>query len=234
MKPILSADALHKSYRSGTTQLHVLRGVDLAVSSGEVVALRGASGSGKSTLLHLLGLLDQPDQGAVYLNGSPTAGLSRTALAHLRARSLGFVFQAFHLLPELTVLENVLIPRRLALGLGWLRSRKQERAAALDLLDRVGLADRARHRPAQLSGGEQQRAALARALVSRPSVLLADEPTGNLDRGSGERILSLLLDLGRSEGAAVLIATHNRALAESCDRAVELTEGMIRDGVATA
>ncbi|RMH00943.1 MAG: ATP-binding cassette domain-containing protein [Planctomycetota bacterium] len=224
---VLEARELWRRYRMGSGVLEVLRGASLALRPGEVVALRGASGSGKSTLLHLLGLLDRPDRGEVRLAGRAAAGLGATARARLRARLVGFVFQQFHLLAELSALENVLVPRRLACGAAWLRRRREERARARELLAAVGLGDRLRHRPAQLSGGEQQRVAIARALVGRPAILLADEPTGNLDRRTGEEVLALLLELARDRDAAVLLATHDPDIAARCDRILALADGRI-------
>jgi len=225
----LAARGLWKSYRMGAGRLQVLRDVSLALRPGEVCALMGASGSGKSTLLHLLGLLDRPDRGEVLYHGRRAPG-SPGARARLRARSLGFVFQQFHLLPELNALENVLMPRRLALGAAWWSRRREERARARALLERVGLGERLRHRPKQLSGGEQQRVALARAVVGRPAVLLADEPTGNLDSRTGEGILELLLELAREHGSAVLLATHDATIAARAGRLLHLRDGCLDGG----
>jgi lipoprotein-releasing system ATP-binding protein len=227
---VLAAEGLHKGYRMGAAELQVLRGASVDLAPGEVVALRGASGSGKSTLLHLLGLLDRPDRGEVRVDGRPTRALGQAARARLRAARVGFVFQQFHLLPELSALENVLVPRRLACGLSWFGRRGAERQAASALLERVGLGGRLGHRPHQLSGGEQQRVAIARALIGDPAVLLADEPTGNLDRHSGEEVLALLLELARGREAAVLLATHDPEGAARCDRHLELVDGEVRPG----
>ncbi len=223
--PPLVAHGLEKAYRVGRGRLPVLRGVSLVLCSGELVALMGASGSGKSTLLHLLGLMDRPDAGEVLLDGERVDRLGAGAAARVRARRIGFVFQQFQLLPELNALQNVLLPRRLALGRLWWRRRRAETAAARRLLEAVGLGERLRHRPTMLSGGEQQRVAIARALVSRPAVLLADEPTGNLDRRTGHEVLTLLLDLARAHGTAVLLATHDPAVAQACDRVLRLADG---------
>lgn len=223
--PILQAKQLTKSYPSGTTRLEVLCGIDLELQAGEVCALRGASGSGKSTLLHLLGLLDSPDSGELYLDGSPTTHLGSTATAKLRTEKLGFVFQQFQLLPELSALENVLLPRRLFHGFSWWAHRAREKKAAMDELTAVGLKDRSGHRPHQLSGGEQQRVAVARALIGRPTVVLADEPTGNLDRDTGDEVLHLLLDLARTHQTCVLLATHDEKIATRCDRSLHLRKG---------
>ncbi len=224
---VLQADGLCKTYRMGGAVLEVLRGASLSLRSGEVVALRGSSGSGKSTLLHLLGLLDRTDAGEVAVQGRATSALGQAARARLRASTIGFVFQQFHLLPELSAIENVLVPRRLACGMSWFGQRGAERARAAELLATVGLADRAKHRPNQLSGGEQQRVAIARALISEPAALLADEPTGNLDHRTGEEVLDLLLELSQEKGAAVLLATHDRGIAGRCDRLLHLEDGRI-------
>ncbi len=217
---------LCKSYRVGTGKLQVLRGASMDLYRGQICALMGTSGSGKSTLLNLLGLLDRPDSGKLWIHQKEVQNLGQAAAARLRAAGLGFVFQQFQLLPELSALENVLMPRRLA-ARGWFARRREERQRAKDALERVGLADRMRHKPSQLSGGEQQRVGIARALVSEPAVLLADEPTGNLDRKTGAEILDLLLRLGREGSAAVLLATHDPAVAERCDRTLFIHDGAI-------
>ncbi|MBT3340779.1 MAG: ABC transporter ATP-binding protein [Planctomycetes bacterium] len=225
--PVLDARGLEKSFCMGASQLRVLRGVDLALHSGEVCALRGTSGSGKSTLLHLLGLLDTTDVGSLHLAGLDCTKLGRTAAARQRAKQVGFVFQQFQLLPELDALQNVLMPRRLACGWSWWSRRRDEYARAKQILSKVGLSERMSHRPTQLSGGEQQRVAVARALVSKPALLLADEPTGNLDTQTGNDVLALLLGLAREQGAAVLLATHSRSLADACDREILLVDGKL-------
>ncbi|KAA3607834.1 MAG: ABC transporter ATP-binding protein [Planctomycetota bacterium] len=223
--PILQAEALSKSYRMGTSRLQVLRDVQLRLFRGEICALMGASGSGKSTLLHLLGLLDRPDQGEIFLDGRAMNRFGQTTRAKCRARNIGFVFQQFHLLPELSALENVLMPRRLARGLAWFATRHRERDRAREILRAVGLEARMRHRPHQLSGGEQQRVAIARALVSRPAVLLADEPTGNLDSSTGAEILDLLLRLAKEHQTGVVLATHDSNVAAHSDRHWRLVDG---------
>ncbi len=225
--PVVEARSLAKSYRMGASRLAVLRGASLRLAPGEACALMGSSGSGKSTLLHLLGLMDRPDEGEILLDGAPVHGLGPRRAARARAASLGFVFQQFQLLHEISALENVLLPRRLAGGRPWWTRRAAERAAARAALAEVGLAERERHRPAQLSGGEQQRVAIARALVSQPRLLLADEPTGNLDRATGAEVLALLLRLARVRGSALLIATHDPEVAAACDRTVRLREGRV-------
>ncbi len=226
--PVLKALQLTKSYRVGASRLEVLRGVDVELRPGEVRALMGASGSGKSTLLNLLGLLDKPDSGKLLLNGREVQNLGRAASSRTRASSVGFVFQQFQLLPELSALENVLLPRRLLAGWNWWGRRGNERRAAREALGMVGLGKRLRHRPAQLSGGEQQRVAIARALICQPPILLADEPTGNLDRGSSEEVLELLLRLGREMRSAVLIATHDSDVSARCDSIVTMSDGLVR------
>jgi len=222
--PVLEATGVTKGYRGGDgSLLRILDGVDLTVVPGEMVAVVGASGAGKSTLLHVLGALDQPDTGTVQVVGRPTVGLSDPALAALRNVSIGFVFQFHHLLREFSALENVMMPLRIA---GVAPSEARERAAAL--LERVGLAARQSHRPAELSGGEQQRTAVARALAARPALLLADEPSGNLDVHNAERLHDLLAELTRETGVGVVVVTHNRSLAARASRVLQLAEGRLR------
>ena len=225
--PVLAAQAVCKSYRMGSGTLEVLRGVDIELHTGEVTALMGSSGSGKSTLLQLLGLMDKLDKGKISLRGRPIHALRSGASAKVRAQELGFVFQQFQLIHELSALENVLLPRRIARGISWFANRQTERRRGAEVLREVGLGDRARHRPNQLSGGEQQRVAIARALISAPPVLLADEPTGNLDRQTGEDVLELLLRLARERGTAMLLATHDERIAEACDRIIYLEDGKL-------
>lgn len=220
--PIIRAAALRKSYSLGRRTLEVLRGVDLEVPAGEFLALRGSSGAGKSTLLHLLGGLDQPDSGTIRAKGMELTKLDATALTRFRNRDVGLIFQAFHLMPELDALENVVLPARMAR-----RPMKESVEAAKNLLARVGLGDRLDHRPGELSGGEQQRVAIARALVNRPSLVLADEPTGNLDSKTGEEIIALLLELRREHGSTLLVATHDARLADMADRVIHLVDGLI-------
>ncbi|MFK5956102.1 MAG: ABC transporter ATP-binding protein [Planctomycetota bacterium] len=225
--PVLSASNVRKSYRMGSGTLDVLRGVDIELHTGEVTALMGSSGSGKSTLLQLLGLMDRLDQGSIALRGRPIHALGAGASAKIRAQELGFVFQQFQLIQELSALENVLLPRRIARSLSWFANRQKERRRGTEVLQEVGLGDRLKHRPNQLSGGEQQRVAIARALISAPPVLLADEPTGNLDRQTGEDVLDLLLRLARERGSAMLLATHDERIAEACDRIIYLEDGKL-------
>jgi len=220
--PILAARGLRKSYLMGGRPLEVLRGVDLTVARGEFLALRGASGAGKSTLLHLLGGLDLPNAGEIIFDGSDLRALPARALARLRNRRVGFVFQAYHLLPNLSALENVSLPARMA------RIPRQEAAArGRELLQRVGLGGRLEHRPYELSGGEQQRVAIARALVNQPDLILADEPTGNLDSHTGEEIIHLLCALREERRATLIMATHDARIAARAPRVVELIDGTI-------
>ncbi len=222
---LLTADNLSKTYHLGKAVIEVLRGAQLAVEDGESVAIVGASGAGKSTLLHILGGLDRPDAGRVTVSGSDVYGLSRGRRTRLRATGIGFVFQSYHLMPEMDLLENVVLP---AMALpDWFHRAGRARARAKKLLAAVGLADRSRHLPMELSGGEQQRAALARALMNEPRLVLADEPTGNLDDATGGRVLDLLLSLTRDEGHALVMVTHNRRVAERCDRVLHLRDGGI-------
>jgi ABC-type lipoprotein export system ATPase subunit len=219
---MLAAHNLHKAYVMGGRNLEVLRGLDLTVERGEFVALRGASGAGKSTLLHLLGGLDLPNQGEILFDGINLRQLAPGALAQLRNRRVGFIFQAYHLLPELNALENVILPARIAR-----QSLSGVEARARELLDRVGLAHRVAHRPYELSGGEQQRVAIARALVNQPDLILADEPTGNLDSHTGEEIIQLLHDLLAERQATLVIATHDAKIAARAPRVMELADGQL-------
>ena len=223
LTPLLEVRGLRRRYPSGDAGwLDVLLGVDLTLARGEVVAIVGASGSGKSTLLHLLGALDAPTDGEIVLDGTAYASLSDGALAEFRNRRLGFVFQFHHLLREFSALENVMMPLRIA---GWTAARARSRAE--ELLAAVGLAGRMTHRPAALSGGEQQRCAVARALVHDPALVLADEPTGNLDHANGVMLADLFFRLARELETAVMIVTHNRQLAQRADRVLLLDEGRL-------
>jgi lipoprotein-releasing system ATP-binding protein len=226
--PVLSAEQVEKSYWLGDREIPVLRGVDLAVLPGEMVALLGASGAGKSTLLHLLGLLDRPTAGAVRYDGQPVSDLSVGARAALRHRHVGFVFQFYHLIPELTALQNVLLGRMMHRTVfGYLGERKRTRQAAAALLGQVGLGDRLHHRPAELSGGERQRVAIARALFTEPKVILADEPTGNLDSETAAEVMELLFRINRERNLAFVLVTHNEELAKKCHRIVRLKDGVV-------
>jgi len=220
---IIQAQGVGKTYREGPQALTVLRAVDLSVKAGESVAVVGASGSGKSTLLHLIGGLDSVSTGTVSIAGHEIVGLSETERGRLRNKSLGFVYQFHHLLPEFTALENVAMPLVIRGS-----PRGEAETAARDILDAVGLGARLDHTPGELSGGERQRAALARALVTRPQCVLADEPTGNLDRSNAAMVFDLMLDLKRSFNIAFVVVTHDRELAVKLDRQFELTEGVLK------
>jgi len=223
--PALALRGLSRTYRRGPEELAVLRGVDLELRPGEIVGLLGPSGSGKSSLLHAAGLLERPSAGVVEIDGRECAGQTEAERTRLRLHHIGFVYQMPHLLPELTALENVALPRRIA---GARRPEAEARAAAL--LDELGLGARKAHQPAQLSGGEQQRVAIARALVNDPSVILADEPTGNLDPATSLVVLESFLTLIRHHQAAGLIATHDQDLARRMDRTLQLRDGRLERG----
>jgi lipoprotein-releasing system ATP-binding protein len=226
----LSASGLVKGYRKGRNAVPVLQGVDLEVEHGEMVAVVGISGSGKSTLLHVLGLLDAPDAGSVALEGRRIDDLPDRRRDELRNRTCGFIFQFYHLLPELSALENVLTPHLIRLGVvSYLAQKKRLQAEATALLERVGLGHRLDHRPSELSGGEMQRTAIARALAGGPSIVLADEPTGNLDAGSGQGVLELLRDLNRERRLTMILVTHDAQIAQQADRIVRLAEGRIEE-----
>lgn len=224
-RPLIRVESVHKGYSLGRRRLEVLRGVDLSVEPGEFVALRGASGAGKSTLLHLMGGLDHPDRGVVQVRGVGLQSLGPSDLARFRNRDVGLIFQAFHLMPEFDARENVALPGRMAR-----RALGEVLPRADALLERVGLADRRDHRPGELSGGEQQRVAIARALINDPALILADEPTGNLDSRTGQEIIRLLLEIRREHGMTLVVATHDARLAERADRIVNLVDGLIVDG----
>lgn len=222
---VIEAAGVAKSYRGGDGGIiHVLDGVNLAVGRGEMVAIVGASGAGKSTLLHLLGALDIPSRGSIAIDGKEVAGLTEDALSELRNRKVGFVFQFHHLLREFSALENVMMPLRIA---GVSESEASRRAH--EQLERVGLAGRMHHRPSELSGGEQQRTAVARALVIEPAVLLADEPSGNLDHMNSERLHDLFAQLARDLELGMVVVTHNRSLAARADRTLVLEDGKLTD-----
>ncbi|MBX3702261.1 MAG: ATP-binding cassette domain-containing protein [Steroidobacteraceae bacterium] len=219
-KTVLEARSLRKQVTSPEGMLTILDDVSLQVAAGETVAVVGASGAGKSTLLALLAGLDEPTAGAVWLSGTELSALDEDGRAEARARHVGFVFQSFHLVPSLTALENVMLPLELA-------GRSDARAAAREALAQVGLAGRLGHYPRQLSGGEQQRVAIARAFVTRPAVLFADEPTGNLDTTTGARVMQLLFEMNRATGTTLVLVTHDRAIAERCDRVIEMDAGRL-------
>ncbi len=222
MSNLLEVRDLGKSFVSGDERLEVLRGLDLALSAGEMAAITGVSGSGKSTLLHLLGGMDHPDRGSILFEAKEITGLSRPELSDFRNRTVGFVFQFHHLLPEFTALENVMMPLLLR-GC----QPAETREAALKALEDVRLRDRGGHRPGELSGGEQQRVALARALVGRPRMLLADEPTGNLDPHTGEGVAQLIRSLHATHGLTSIIVTHNEKLARICSKVFRLEDGKL-------
>jgi lipoprotein-releasing system ATP-binding protein len=221
----LLLDGVEKIYNKGKpNEIAVLRGVHLEVAPGEVVAMVAPSGAGKSTLLHMAGLLDTPDTGHVVIDGDDLSGRSDRARTAARRSKIGFIYQFHHLLPEFTALENIVLPQ-LASGV----SKSKAEARALDLLGKVGVAERASHRPGELSGGEQQRVAFCRALANQPGLLLADEPTGNLDPGTSDQVFDALMTLARATGLAALIATHNLELAGRMDRVVRLENGVLVD-----
>jgi putative ABC transport system ATP-binding protein/lipoprotein-releasing system ATP-binding protein len=219
MTPRLSARGLQRSFRIGGNRIQVLRGIDLDLAAGESVFLCGASGAGKTTLLYTIAGLETPEAGSVDFEGRSLYGLSGNALARLRNERMGFVFQSYFLLPELTALENVLLPS--------LIGGKKNENRGRELLDRVGLKDRMDHLPAELSGGEQQRVAIARSLINDPSILFADEPTGNLDSKNGEVIIALLLDLAKADGRTLAVVTHDDRLAARGDRLVRIVDGLL-------
>jgi lipoprotein-releasing system ATP-binding protein len=226
--PVLSADRVTKSFWLGKREIPILRGIDLQVAPGEMVALLGASGAGKSTLLHVLGLLDAPTGGAVNYDGRPVHDLSVVERARLRHQHVGFVFQFYHLIPELTALQNVTLARMMQCSvLQYWRERGAVRTAATTLLDEVGLGQRLQHRPAELSGGERQRVAIARALLAQPRVILADEPTGNLDSDTANGVMDLLFRINRERQLAFLLVTHNEEVARRCHRTVRLKDGVV-------
>jgi len=225
---LMSAREIYKDYRDGTRTITVLRGLDFGLRAGEAVAITGRSGSGKSTLLHLLGLLDTPTLGQVYFRGEEIGTLGEWSRNRLRASALGFVFQAYHLVAELSAYQNVLLAGRVAAGISWLASGLESRRQARDLLKRVGLGNRMRHKPAKLSGGEKQRVAIARALMGAPEVLLADEPTGNLDASTARGVEDLLFELAGERQLGMVLVTHETGLAGRCDRALFLEDGLLR------
>jgi putative ABC transport system ATP-binding protein len=220
--PVLEAHDLAKSYGRGANKFDALKGVSLSIDRGESLAIVGKSGSGKSTLMHLLALLDRPSSGQVLLNGSDAASLAGATLNKARNQTFGFVFQQFFLMPNTSVLDNVILPLKIA-GIN-ARTRKRQ---AMDALDALGLADKAKNKATDLSGGQKQRAVIARALVNNPSVIFADEPTGNLDSATGEVVEDILLDLNKERGITLVLVTHDSDLAERCDRSIHVRDGLI-------
>lgn len=224
----LTARGITKSYHKHRINIPVLQGVDLTVERGEFVSIVGTSGSGKSTLLHLLGTLDKPDAGTIHLNGKRIDNVSTSERDQLRNRSFGYIFQFYHLLPECSVLENVSMPELIRYSyFGWLGQRRAQRKKAEALLDRVGLGHRLRHKPRELSGGEMQRAAIARALIASPEILLADEPTGNLDADTGGEVLRLLLELNKQDGLTIVMVTHNKEMAQHTGNVLQMHRGKL-------
>ncbi|MCC6423498.1 MAG: ABC transporter ATP-binding protein [Phycisphaerales bacterium] len=225
---ILRAKGLRKSFRMGDTRIEVLKSVDLTIRQGEFIAIEGRSGSGKSTLLHLLGALDEADSGSIEFDGRDISTLGSTARSHLRNTQFGFVFQFYHLLPELNVLENTLLGPMIEYSWLSFRSHRSElRKRAVALLVQLGLEHRLKHKPSQISGGERQRVAIARALMNSPRVLFADEPTGNLDADTGRQIMSVLERLHRESAQTIIMVTHDRSLARQADRTLILKEGKL-------
>lgn len=225
---MIRLEGVHKVYDAGETAVHALRGIDLDLGAGEYLALMGPSGSGKSTLMHILGCLDVPSTGEYYLDGEPVSRMSSRALAKVRNRKVGFVFQSFNLLPRATILRNVELPLLYA-G----EARRERRERALAALESVGLAERAKHLPTQLSGGQKQRVAIARALVNAPAIVLADEPTGNLDTKTGQEILGIF-DALQSRGHTVILVTHDHGIAAHAHRILRIVDGLVEDGAAPA
>lgn len=231
---MLVATGLTKTYKRNADLVRVLQGVDLEVESGEFLAIVGASGSGKSTLMHVMGTLDRPDAGTVSLEGRRIDNIGSRDRDQLRNTTFGFIFQFYHLLPELTTLQNVMMPAMIGTSVwNWGSRRRAAEKAAAEMLERVGLGHRIKHKPRELSGGEMQRTAIARALVARPRVLFADEPTGNLDESTGREIVGLLRTVNVDDGVTILMVTHNLELVRHADRVVRMTSGRLADLVAT-
>jgi lipoprotein-releasing system ATP-binding protein len=231
-EPVLIAENLAKTYQLGPERIQVLRGLDLTLGESETVAVVGASGVGKSTLLHVLGLLDSPDEGSVSSGGENLYRLSPSERAVRRNRMFGFVFQFYHLIPELTAVENTLLPSMMHRGhLRWRREKRDLRERALGILGELGLSDRLRHRPSQLSGGERQRVAIARAMMNEPQILLCDEPTGNLDPETSRNVARALWEMKDRRGQTMLLVTHDERLAGRADRVLRMGEGKLLEAV---
>jgi lipoprotein-releasing system ATP-binding protein len=229
-RDVLEAKRVCKTYHKAGHELPVLIDCDFRAEAGKITAIVGQSGSGKSTLLHLLGTLDVPDQGEIYFDGQRIDNLPRSSRDRFRNSSLGMIFQFYHLLPEVSALQNVLMPIMIQQGMwAYLRQRRKLVHRAKELLTRVGLGHRMHHKPRELSGGEMQRAAIARALITQPELLLADEPTGNLDRNTGKQILELLHELNQQEGLTIVMVTHDETIANACDHVIRLRDGRIED-----
>jgi putative ABC transport system ATP-binding protein len=224
MRPVMQATSLWKIYASGESTVQAVRGVDVKISKGEMIAIMGPSGCGKTTLLNILSGIDEPNSGEVMINGSPLYSVSDDERTQIRAQHLGFIFQDFNLLPVLSAVENVELPL-LLLG----KSAGEARKTALEALDSVGLADRSDHRPAELSGGQQQRVAIARAIVHHPAVILCDEPTGNLDSATSEVVMTLLKQINQKLGTTFLLVTHDNEVAQQCNRVLTMDDGLIID-----
>jgi putative ABC transport system ATP-binding protein len=224
-QPVIHTENLQKKYKMGVVEVAALRGVSIDIFPGELVAIMGPSGSGKSTLMNILGCLDAPTGGEYILDGENVAHLDEDALALIRNRKIGFVFQSFHLMPRSSALENVTLPLRYA-GV-----RQESRKRATEALELVGLGDRLNHRPSEMSGGQQQRVAIARALINNPAILLADEPTGNLDSKSGKEIMELILSLNRERGTTIIIVTHDPRIGEQTHRIIRVQDGLIEEPV---
>lgn len=224
MKNLIEARAIEKFFLTPAGELHILRGVDISIKEGEVIGIVGASGVGKSTLLHILGTLDSPSSGKVFYNGKDVFSMDNGSMASFRNRAIGFVFQFHHLLPEFTAIENVMMP-----GLISGQNLAELKVRAEELLSELGVIERKDHRPGELSGGEQQRVAVARALILNPRVVLADEPTGNLDTATGDGLFELLLRLNKNKGITFVIVTHNEYLSKRCHRVLKMVDGRIED-----
>ena len=230
MTAVLSAQGITKNYAIGKREIPVLRGVDLAIQAGEKVALLGTSGAGKSTLLHLLGLLDAPTTGTIEYDGREVQSLPISERARLRHQQVGFVFQFYHLIPELTAMQNVLLATMMDSSvLQYWQKRKAAKQSAITMLEQVGLGERLHHRPTELSGGERQRVAIARALIAEPKVVLADEPTGNLDSATAKEVVDLMFTIQQERQLAFLLVTHDEVLARRCDRIIRMKDGYVVD-----